>query len=124
MIADVATQSGTIPLEYILDIQAKVPVEWEEDGNPTGWNHKSDSITYSNVQVPFPGQLAIISLSFKKDYPITVDGADMSLQDAARSLGMDTIKGLLNPQLYMDSLNKLFNDQIENLDPPDNSPDY
>jgi hypothetical protein len=103
-------------LDYTVDVVARSHVDWEESGNPTGWNYKNDSPTYSDTKYPTANPPEITSISFNKKAEFLINGEVYTVHDFQRQLGPSILKQLLNPALYENEMKTLFDREAENME--------
>jgi hypothetical protein len=116
--AKVPSKQGTpVTLGYSLDIMASMPWDWEHDETPTGWNHAKDSPTYSTSTYASGGDVQFRSLTFTPDSMMTINGDDVSMDEARQVIDPIIFRQLLNPDLYTQILLPMFERQIDGLEP-------
>jgi len=112
-------QGATVKVTFDIDIKAAAPISWEDDEYPTGWNHKTDSITYSSDYRPEVGVIEVSSVEFSDGMAFYINNEDLYLRDAQNILGPDVMKQLLDPVVYQRLLGPAFDKKVENIDPPE-----
>jgi hypothetical protein len=112
-------QGEVVEINFDIDVKANAGISWEEDEQPTGWNYKTDSITYSSSYRPELGDIIVSSVEFSEGMAFYINNEDLYLKDAQRVLGPNVMKQLLNPAIYQKLLVSAFDKKIENIDPPE-----
>jgi hypothetical protein len=107
---------------FDVDVTAHAGVEWQSDEQPTGWNYRSDSPTYTSTSHAVVGDVTISSVAFSEDAEFVIDDESYSLHDAQQLISRAAISQLLDPEIYKKLVNSLFDKKAANVDPPE--PDY
>jgi len=122
MTAKVLDKNGnTVEIAYTVDVQASAQVEWENDEYPSGWNYRTDSPTYTTSVYAASGEVVVSKVSFIDEGWVIGDD-EVSMQQAQQHLNPESLRQLLNGQIYSKILGPLFDKATENMEPPD--PDF
>jgi hypothetical protein len=124
--ATVADRQGNpVNLRYLLDISASCDVSTESDESPTGWNHRTDSETYTTQLYSVAGDVTVSSVAFSPDVDaIGINGKEYSVNDAIKVIDPAVIKQLLHPLTYAGVLGPLFDKEAEGIPPSEPDRDY
>ncbi len=112
-------KSQEILIGFSVDVVADVSYDWEEDEQLTGWNHGTDSPTYSSSVYAVASDPQIHSVQFSHDTNFIIDNEEVSLHEAQQIIDPSVLKQLLNPSEYSKLMASAFNKQVENIDPPE-----
>lgn len=103
-------------------IEANSEVEWESDESPTGWNYSTDSATYTSYEYAIATPVQFQSIEFDANGTFLINGNEVSFQDFQQYLDPSALQSLLDPKIYTETVDKIFSDQAEKIEPPE--PDY
>ena len=104
---------------YSVDVKAEAGLGWESDESPTGWNHKTDSPTYTSYAYAESGDISVTSVQFTDGAEYYVNNEAMELQEFYQHIDPTALKQLLNPEIYVKALGSEFDRATENLEPPE-----
>ena len=104
---------------FDVDVKATADTEWQSDESPTGWNYKTDNPTYTSSEYLSVGDPTITEVKFSEGMAFYVDGNDLYLHDAQKLFDPNTLKQLLNPDIYKKLVGSLFDKKAANVDPPE-----
>lgn len=108
-----------VNIGYDLDITASAEVGWESDESPTGWNYSTDNPTYTSYEYATAGAAQFSNIQFTENQPIIVDDNEMSLHDAQQHIDPAVLKQLLQPELFTQWFNSMFDKKAEDMEPPE-----
>lgn len=106
-------------IEFNVDVNATSKVIWENDDYPSGWNYSSDQPTYTNKYFPVIDDVIITRVKFTDDMEFIVDGSEYKLSEVQHVISGVVLKKLLNPEIYKNIIEGLFNKEIKNVEPPE-----
>jgi len=104
---------------FDVDVKASAGAEWGSDEQPTGWNHRTDSPTYTSSSYLSVGEPEVSLVTFSEGMEFLVDGESHFLQDAQQMITPGAMKQLLNPEFYKKLVGSLFDKKAANVDPPE-----
>jgi DUF2075 family protein len=108
-----------VDIGFDVDVVASVGWEWEEDEQPTGWNHKTDTITYSSSTYASCSDVTVDSVTFSQDTNFIINNEEVSLHEAQQYIDPAVLKQLLNPAVYEKLMGSAFESKVENIEPPE-----
>jgi hypothetical protein len=92
-------------------------VSFETDESPTGWNHRTDSPTYTSYTSAVIGDISLTSVGFSPGTEIGIDGQDYSFSDALKIIDANVMKQILNPRVYTKILGPEFEKEAADINP-------
>jgi hypothetical protein len=107
---------------FDVDITAKIDYEWESDEHPTGWNHGTDSPTYSSSLYASGTDVLVESVAFSTDSMFLIQDEEVPFHSVNKYIHPATLKQLLNPAIYSQGMLGAFQAQLDKLDPPEYDP--
>jgi len=111
-----------LDIGFDVDVIARVEYEWESDEQPTGWNHGTDSPTYSTSVFAAGSDPIIESVQFSADTPFYIQNDEVPFQEVNKYVHPAVLKQLLNPEVYSKAMAGSFQTQLEKLEPPEYDP--
>jgi len=111
---------------FSANVSASADISWETDERPTGWNHKTDSETYTSTTYAAAGEVTIHLLEPDGDSPCHYDNEEVPLETLQQNLPLATQKQLLNPSTISKLMDNAFQSEAEEIEPPsgDDYADY
>ena len=114
---------------YSVTVSASADYSWETDESPNGWNHATDSETWSSSSYAALGDIEIHSLEFDPESSCYYNDEEVSAETLLQNLPHATQKQLLNPKMISNLMDKTFEAELEELEVPSkddyfNEPDY
>lgn len=111
-----------LDIGYDVDISAMVDYEWESDEHPTGWNHGTDSPTYSDSLYASGSDVIVNSVEFSTESNFIIQNNEVPFHSINKYIHPATLKQLLNPAVYSNAMSGAFQSKLDNLDPPEYDP--
>jgi hypothetical protein len=114
---------------YSVSISASADYSWETDERPTGWNHRTDSETWTSTSYAALGDIQVHALEFDPEGVCYYNNEEVSAETLLQNLPHSTQKQLLNPTVISNLMDKTFEAELEELEAPSkddyfNEPDY
>jgi hypothetical protein len=103
---------------FSANVSASADFSWESDEHPTGWNHKTDSPTYTSTTYAAAGEVTIHLLEPDEDTPCYYDNEEVPMETLQQNLPLATQKQLLNPSTVSRLMEEAFQAEAEKMEAP------